>query len=240
VSTGGTILLIMSDGARSATFEEYLRLAGVDVQMAESGLHALTQLERLLPDAIVSDAQLEDMSGSELMEILRSDVQFGEVVFLLLGQQETAAFGPLDAAIPGEPQPADVLRELRPILSQTATAARSVRGTLSTLGLDGVLNVLAQSRRTGVLHVETLSCASDVWIQDGQAVNAKYGILQGEKALVRLLAGTQVLVNADYHFEHAKLDGVGQVISTPLATLVQRARHDLLARELTRIQNQER
>jgi CheY-like chemotaxis protein len=113
VNSRSTILLIMSDPARERTMSAYLQLVGADVQSASSALQALTQLERLLPDAIVCDAQLEDMSGLELLEIVRSERCYDDVVFLLLGAPEDDEFGLRDLALPHHPTGPEVRRNGR-------------------------------------------------------------------------------------------------------------------------------
>lgn len=218
----GSALLIMSRSSREARLSEYLRLAGVEVQRAESGLHALTQLERVLPDAVVCAAQLEDMSGRELMSILRSDDQFQQVVFLLLGALEDDEFGIRDAAVAGEASPAEVMQELRSVLAHgREPASTELAGNLEALGLDGALLALGHGRRSGTLRVECQSSCAELWLAQGQVVNARYGPLQGEAALLALLDGARVLLNADYRFNAQDQPDTPRVIDVPTRTLLQ-------------------
>lgn len=219
MTTGGAVLLIMSHPTWAAPLDEYLQLVGVEVRRAESGLHALTQLERAVPDAIVCQAQLEDMSGRELLSIVRSDGQFQEVVFLLLGAVEDDEFGIHDAALDGDASPAEVVQALRPVFG-AGSAVAEVSGDLSNLGLDGVLLALGLGRRSGRLAVSQLSSEAEVWLSQGAAVNARYGYLRGEAALLALLRGTRVLLNAEYHFSAQSVDHLPRVIDTPTRSLL--------------------
>ncbi|AFZ65854.1 response regulator [Deinococcus peraridilitoris] len=220
----GTVLLIMSQMARAAQFEAYLRAAGAEVLRAESGLHALTQLERTAPDAIVCAAQLEDMSGRELLAILRDDSQFREVVFLLLDSEEDDEFGIHDAAIASPASPAQAVQELLPVLLRDSLGSgKAVEGNLEILGLDGLLSALTQGRRSGRLEIFQLSCGGELWLSQGQLINARYGYHDGEEAAIALLQGSHVLLNADYAFYVLDVGDLPRVIDTPTRTLLQRA-----------------
>ncbi len=215
MSVLGSVLLIGARPTEPARLAEYLHLVGIEVRRAESGLHALTQLERGLPDAVVCEAQLEDMSGLELLDIVRSDDQLRQVVFLLLNGQENASFGPYDAAIAGDATPAEIVQELRPVFRRGAKGApRRVAGNLITLGLESVLLALQQGQRDGRLRVFTLSSDADVWLARGQVVSARYATFSGEAALNGLLEGTRVLLNADYTFEATMLPSPPRLHST--------------------------
>ncbi len=216
MSAGGAVLLAMPQPARAAQFGEYLRLAGVEVRHVAGGLSALKQLERWRPDAVVCYAQLEDMSGLELLQLVRREPQLQEVVMLLLGMPESDAFGIRDAALPGEATPGGVVQELRPVFtSGTREAVARLEGNLINLGLEGVLTALNQGRRSGALHVSTLGSLAELWLSQGQVVNARQGRLSGEGALLQILSGTQILLNANYLFEQGEPEGVAHAISAP-------------------------
>ena len=216
-----TVLLIMSDSERARRIAGYLNLAGADVQVAGSALEALTQLERLLPEVIVCDAQLEDMSGLDLLEILRSEHQYDNVVFLLLGGEEMATFGLRDAAIPGEPAPIDILRELRLILSVGALQNR-VDGSLATLDLEEVLQALGQSRSSGRLRITVLSSDVDLWLDAGKVQHARYGLEIGDSALKAIVEGTRIILNADYAFEPSDLREIPRSVVSGIETVLPR------------------
>lgn len=218
------VLLAMSQPARAARLGEYLRLAGVEVRHAASGEQALRQLERWRPDAVIGHAQLEDMSGLELLWAVRGEAQLWEVVVLLLGVPESAAFGIRDAALPGEVTPNEILRELLPIFDGAPGAAVArLEGSLVNLGLDGVLSALNQGRRSGALRVSTLGSRAELWLAQGQVINARQGRLGGESALLNILAGTRVLLNAEYLFEQGDVADVPRLIAAPTQTFLGKA-----------------
>jgi CheY-like chemotaxis protein len=76
-----------------------LTRAGLYTQHAPSGLYALTMLERERPDLIVSKEDLGDMSGHELLEIVREDGSTNDTVFVLLAEN-ASNLGPNDVLMP--------------------------------------------------------------------------------------------------------------------------------------------
>lgn len=213
MNSRSTILLIMSDPARERTMSAYLQLVGADVQSASSALQALTQLERLLPDAIVCDAQLEDMSGLELLEIVRSERCYDDVVFLLLGAPEDDEFGLRDLALPHHPTGPEVVNELRLVLNLEGQSDVAAQGSLETLDLDVVLGALSQGRRNGRLRVSLLSSDVDLFVANGQVMHARYGLETGDGAAQAIVTGTRVLLNAEYTFTSTDLSGVPRTVS---------------------------
>lgn len=222
MSTGGSLLLAMGRGARRTRLGEYLRLVGVDAREVSTGAEALGELLARLPDAVVADTQLEDMPGLRLLELVRGTPQFAPTVFVLLGGEESAAFGMRDLAMERDMTPQDLVRELRLILSEGPEVA-FVNGTFENLGWMGVLRALNQGRRTGLLRVRVLSSEADVWLSAGQIVHARYGVTQGEAAMTALHNGMAVMLNAEYEFEAGELAGVTRTIRTPTPVLLGRS-----------------
>ncbi|WP_027481875.1 response regulator [Deinococcus pimensis] len=214
MNSRSTILLINAEGERARTAAAYLRLAGCDVQTATSALHALTQLERLLPDAIVCDAQLEDMSGMELLEIVRSEAQYADVVFLLVGAPEDDRFGLRDLALPERTDGPGILNELRLVLDLDGASDVNASGPVEPLGIDTVLSALAQGRRSGRLRLSLISSDVDLWLSAGQVVHARFGLELGERALHAIVTGARTVLNADYDFQSGDVSDVPRTIAS--------------------------
>jgi len=71
---GALRMLYVEDNRINAMlFEETVRMrGGVELQVAEDGAAALGLVQRWMPDLLVVDAHLPDMSGYELLERLRT------------------------------------------------------------------------------------------------------------------------------------------------------------------------
>src|SRR5512146_3504276 len=65
------ILVVDDEPAVRESMAGFLREAGYDVSIAEHGFDALLQLRRLTPDVIVSDLNMPQMSGFELLSVVR-------------------------------------------------------------------------------------------------------------------------------------------------------------------------
>jgi len=65
------ILVVDDDPCVRETVARLLFSAGYDVATAEDGFGALLQLRKMLPDVIVSDLHMPDMSGFELLSVVR-------------------------------------------------------------------------------------------------------------------------------------------------------------------------
>lgn len=65
------ILIVDDEPAILETSAEILRTRGYEVRTASGGFPALAELRRSLPDVIVSDLRMPNMSGFELLSIVR-------------------------------------------------------------------------------------------------------------------------------------------------------------------------
>jgi CheY-like chemotaxis protein len=128
-------LMIMPDMLSSSVADAFAK-AGFKVQLAESGVFALTMLERDKPDFIVCGDHLGDMSGREMYEIVRSDVAMSEVLFILLdgSAEEKIPDSKKDLELSWMTSPGDIVRSARDLLgmSMTPTSTKPVADKLST------------------------------------------------------------------------------------------------------------
>ncbi len=84
------ILLVEDSDAIRADLYALLTGTGADVDKAENGASAWTQLlemrrtKKRLPDVIVSDINMPQMSGLQLLEKVRDDSLFKKLPFIIL------------------------------------------------------------------------------------------------------------------------------------------------------------
>jgi CheY-like chemotaxis protein len=76
-------LMVMPSMLLSSVPDAFAK-AGFQIHLAENATFALTMLERDQPDLIVSSDQLDDMTGRDLYEIIRSDPAMANITFILL------------------------------------------------------------------------------------------------------------------------------------------------------------
>jgi CheY-like chemotaxis protein len=106
-----------------------LRNAGYDVNTAEHGFDAILQLKRTIPDVIISDLNMPQMSGFELLSVVRR--RFPEIpVIAISGAYESGDQVPggviADAFYPkGEHHPSELIRTVAELIRTTASRAFS-------------------------------------------------------------------------------------------------------------------
>ena len=83
------ILLVNDHEAQAYALARTMEEAGYVVSVAASGTEGLMRAQELLPDAIVLDVGLPDMSGFEVCRLLKADVRTARipVVFLSASYQ---------------------------------------------------------------------------------------------------------------------------------------------------------
>ena len=77
-------LVVMDSNLETLELCDELTRVGLYTQHAPSGLYALTMLERERPNLVVSGENLGDMSGQELLSIVREDLSMRDVAFILI------------------------------------------------------------------------------------------------------------------------------------------------------------
>lgn len=222
-----TVLLVAAAPELADLWAEYLRLSGWQVEVAPDALSALTQLERLNPYAVVCGTAPGDLSGLDLLEIVRSDPQHAALTFVLLGEGSGNERGTNDHLLPADVSAAQLAQILRPRLGALSglPITPPLSGNLETLGLSGVLEALAQGERSGALQLRLLFSESTLHLAAGQIVQASFGLSEGEEAALTLLRGAQWLLNLDYTFE-AGASVVVPVITASTSSLLTRASED--------------
>jgi len=92
MENNGTILVVDDEPANIFLLEGLLSELGYQVHTAMSGQEALQVLEKHLPDAILLDVMMPEMSGMEVLEVLQQKDETREIPILMV----TAKAGPED------------------------------------------------------------------------------------------------------------------------------------------------
>lgn len=81
-----TILIVEDDQTMRELLQLHLTNAGYAVRAAENGIEAIRQMLGVLPDMIISDINMPDMNGVELVTAIKQDPSAREipVIFLTL------------------------------------------------------------------------------------------------------------------------------------------------------------
>jgi len=113
------ILVVDDDPYVRETVALLLISAGYDVATAEDGFGALLQLRKMLPDVIVSDLDMPDMSGFELLSVVRR--RFPRILTLAMSGAHSDDEVPPDVIADGfyakGGQPTNLFRTLEQLIS---------------------------------------------------------------------------------------------------------------------------
>ena len=86
--TRARVLVVDDEPAIGAIVSRYLKRAGYDTAVAETGKDALGHAERSSPDVVVLDLMLPDIDGLEVMRRLRKDNHRRAAIILLTARAE--------------------------------------------------------------------------------------------------------------------------------------------------------
>jgi len=79
IETNPTILYIEDDPANRRLVERVLSHSGYTIYMAVNGLDGIDRARELLPDLVLTDINLPDLSGHEIATVLRGDSRFENI-----------------------------------------------------------------------------------------------------------------------------------------------------------------
>lgn len=205
-------LILTAHPQQGQALRDSFTASGFEVEVESSGLFAMTALERQRPDVIVSTAKLDEMSGTEFYEMVRSDPVLSLMCFVLLDDQTPAEASNFDKVIPPQTMPADVVRiAYKLILDVTRKTYefsvpavprhRSISGTLGEISLFELAQWLARSAKTGRLSIQ-IGLREAIWLFcKGQLIHAEYEGKSGEDAVLQLLILAERQREGQFGFE---------------------------------------
>jgi CheY-like chemotaxis protein len=212
------VLMVMADTPTRTTLDQTFQKGGFESHLADSGLYALTMLERNPIDVVVIAKEASDMSGWDFYEIVISDTNLRRVVVVLLDDN---ARGKLDGsssaialpeATPGEQiykAAVSKLRQLGRIGRKTSTSASSVETIQGSLdSFFSLVDLILSLTGKGVTGELRFSFASDanIFFYKGQLLHATVGSQAGEDALIEIFYQVDTQGNTEYRFDNLELD----------------------------------
>jgi CheY-like chemotaxis protein len=198
------VLVVDGDNGRGNRLLRECRAAGLECQLAPHGAAALEIALAEHPAVVVAQLNLPLVDALALAEIIRANPRTRTASFLFLGAGESiasrSAIG--DRLLPGDTPPQVSVENIEQLFARqdrvdlVDSASREgepVSGSLADLPLADLLESLLIQGGSGQLSLsrsvddtEAGECASVV-IRDGDVIQAHVGIVEGEKALFRLL-----------------------------------------------------
>ena len=85
----GSVLVVDDDADSRDAVSRYLTKAGYAVRGARNGREALIAVATTVPDVIILDARMPEMSGIEFLQVIRSYLRWSTVPVVLLTAYDT-------------------------------------------------------------------------------------------------------------------------------------------------------
>lgn len=173
-----------------------LRQRGYQVAHAPDGSRALEVAVLRHPDAVLFDERCPLIEARSFVQILESNPRTADIPVLLT----TARVDPDRArlfkdGVLHKPFNVDEVLARVDQLCRRAEAARELKGdnreiegALAQLPLPDLMQILSMNRRTGRLALVHGNQRGEVSLREGRPVSARFGEVEGEKALFRLLS----------------------------------------------------
>ena len=200
--------LVVMPAQHSEPLAEAFAEADFDVRHAASGLYALTLIERDRPHLIVCAEATEDLSGAELLEIIREDPLLRVVKFMLLVQDPTGPHPKADALLRltsspkgvvqtachllGVPEPATLIEDSSlPEERKSALDESWYNGKIAPGAAFQLLDWLTGMGESGCLEMNFSGGQARVHFLEGKPFHAEFGHQSGVSALREIFFATQ-------------------------------------------------
>lgn len=214
-------MIVSPDPERIKSLESPLRQNDFTVEIAPTAMHAASILERSQPDVIICEAELTDMSGCDLHEIVRGDPSLVTTGFILLVTGKPAAFemrkhdlvmdpasNPNDVALIAKRLVQEVLNQVHTEVRASQERAPSIGGSLDDADLLNLVQWLAKSNSTGKLLIHMDGAYGAIYFAQGRPTHAEYNGRIGEEAVIRLFGQASHAVQGHFSFEKLEPDAL--------------------------------
>ncbi len=229
------ILLIDSNVFFAKRLGEALKIEGLDVIHSTQSAYALTMLEWNTPVAILCATNLREMNAFELPRIVHTDHKTAHIPIIAMGdggdQALMEAFrAGCDDYVDRRLGPEHVASHIRAFLKSheegfqptqmLGTGDTALSGNLSHLDLPGVVQMLAQSRQTGALHINSANVDGIVFFDRGDISHAEAGDLIGDDAVMDIVKRANGVENGVYKFVPGVSTGTRTVLRSSTELLL--------------------
>jgi response regulator RpfG family c-di-GMP phosphodiesterase len=189
------VLLVDADAEETTVLELRLVEQGHEVVLCRTAEQAYKRFQQGGIDACITEVDLKPHDGFMLCEYIRKHRAGAElpVIFLTrLSDRQSVDRGLQLGAVDYIIKPAApdvVVAKMRNVLAKNVqkSGTRGVQGSLREMPLPDVLQVLARTRKTGMLRVNAAGHAGEIQFGNGQVYNASFRSLRNEDALYALL-----------------------------------------------------
>ncbi len=204
MDAGRETLLLVDGEAKFTTLLE-LKFAGEGhlVKVARNVAEALKMFESYRPDLIISEVDLDDVSGIDFIKALQEQDGFGDIPFIFVSENDDSRIVNRALSLGAEdyitkPVKVDVLSakvsnilaRLKAKRSGPSKSSDGVAGSLREMSIPDIVQILGAGHKTGAVSLTVSGLEAVIHIEEGRIVNAEIGDLSGEEAFYEIVKCT--------------------------------------------------
>lgn len=209
------LLLVDADPRSVRVLEVSLKKAGYSVTTAVDGLDALSKIESLTPDLVLSDTRLPKLDGYTLVRKLKERIEWSTIPIVFLTSQKSIEdkIRGLELGVEDYLTKPIFVRELiarvnlllarrtqENITTNKASVSGRTRfsGSTQDMAVVDLLQTFEVSRKSGVVHLRSGALDARIYFRDGKVVDAELGRLRGEEAIYRALIWNEAMFEVEF------------------------------------------
>jgi len=211
------VMLIDSNVLFSRRLTDALRREGLEVVHASQSAYALTMLEWNTPAAILCATNLREMGAFEIAPLLRADPKTEKIPLIAISSGDSSALmeafrAGCDECVDRRRPPEEIAAHVRNLLlsrqegfqptQMLGGSETSLSGNIEHHDLPSVLQMLAQARQTGALHINAAGVDGIIFVDAGEITHAECDSLFGDEAVIHILKVCHGAVSGVYKFAY--------------------------------------
>ncbi len=192
-SLEGRVLVVDEDYDTLDLLAEAMRRHGHRVVLATDGRSGLAHAVEMQAEVVLVDRDVRVLDVRTFVDVLTENPRTQGAHVFVLGKGDPSELSALEPR--GEPivkpfHAEEVAARVDEVVRarREPTSGPELEGELEQVGAFDLLQVFAQSRRTGLLRIEGAALSGEIYVRDGRVVSARSNVVVAEKALFRLLA----------------------------------------------------
>jgi response regulator RpfG family c-di-GMP phosphodiesterase len=189
------VLIVDPDPEETAVLEVQFAGQGYDVSIERSIKGALRILDADAFDLVVSEVNLADGQGFELLELMRKNSHTKTPLMFVTSDRAQSSvnrgleLGAADYVVKPTSAAVVAAKAGRMIANSHAQKAgsRGISGSLQEMALPDLIQMIANGRKNGILKVQNGASQGELMFQDGSIHDARFGALSGAEAVYGVL-----------------------------------------------------
>ncbi len=189
------VLIVDPDPEETAVLEVQFAGQGYDVSIERSIKGALRILDADAFDLVVSEVNLTDGQGFELLELMRKNSHTKTPLMFVTSDRAQSSvnrgleLGAADYVVKPTSAAVVAAKAGRMIANSHAQKAgsRGISGSLQEMALPDLIQMIANGRKNGILKVQNGASQGELMFQDGSIHDARFGALSGAEAVYGVL-----------------------------------------------------